>query len=142
MSYEIIEHTADIGLKLRTKDLPSLFRDAAAGFFSLLTDPPSLERSQPVFYHEVEVNFQEDNAEDLLMRWLQELLFIFSVRRFVLTECHFVTLTPMMLKLKARAVRFDPKRHVSRHEIKAVTHHRFRVAQVRGGWEAEVIFNI
>lgn len=142
MPYEVIEHTADIGLKLWGKDLPSLFRDAAEGFFDLVTDLSLIQRSQPVFCHEVEMNFQEDNAEDLFMHWLQELLFVFSVRHFVLTEYVFVSLTPMMLKLKARALQFDPKRHVSRHEIKAVTHHRFRVAKVRGGWEAEVIFDI
>ena len=142
MPYEVLEHTADTGLRVWGKDLPSLFRDAAEGFFELATDLSSLQKSQPVFYHEVEVNFQEDNAEDLFMHWLQELLFVFSVRHFVLTEYYFMTLTPMMLKLKAKAIQFDPKRHVSRHEIKAVTYHRFRVAKTHGGWEAEVIFDI
>lgn len=142
MPYEIIEHTADVGLKLWAKDLPGLFRDVAAGFFNFLTDLSALEKSTPVFYHEVEVNFQEDNAEDLFMHWLQELLFVFSVRHFVLTEYYFVSLTPMMLKLKAKAIQFDPKRHVLRYEIKAVTYHQFHVAKTQGGWEAEVIFDI
>ena len=48
----------------------------------------------------------------------------------------------MILRLKAQAIRFDPSRHVSRHEIKAVTHHRFHLIKIRIGWEAEVIFDI
>ncbi|MBU9889828.1 MAG: archease [Candidatus Omnitrophica bacterium] len=142
MPYEIIEHTADIGLRVRAGDLPVLFGDAARGFFELVTDPVALKKSEPVVFQNVEVNFREENAEELFMHWLQELLFIFSVRRVVLTDCHFDSLTPMMLKLKARAVLFDPKRHVARHEIKAVTHHRFRVAWNARGWEAEVYFDI
>ena len=54
MPYEVIEHTADIGLKIWGKDLPSLFRDAAEGFFDLVTDFSLLQHSPPVFYHAVE----------------------------------------------------------------------------------------
>lgn len=142
MPYQVLEHTADIGLSVVARDLLSLFRDAAEGFFQLVTDVASLKKSPPVLSHDVEINFQEDNAEELLMHWLQELLFIFSVRHLVLVEYRFISLTPLMTKLKAKAIEFDPKRHVSRHEVKAVTHHQFYVRQTSGGWEARIIFDI
>ena len=142
MPYEIFEHTADIGLRIRAKDLNHLFADAADGFFNLVTDLSAIRQLGPENLHEVEVNFQEENAAELLMHWLQELLFIFSTRHSVLLEYHFITLTPMMLKLKAKAVRFDPAKHPSRHEVKAVTYHQFRVVQEKAGWLAEVILDI
>ena len=142
MPYETFEHTADIGLRVRAKNLDRLFKDAAEGFFDLVTDREAVKKSGSVPEQEIEINLQEENVPELLMRWLQELLFIFSVRRSVLLEYHFATLTPMILKLKATAVRFDPKKHPSRHEVKAVTFHQFRVVQESGGWLAEVIFDI
>lgn len=142
MPYEMIEHTADIGLRIRAKDLNRLFIDAAEGFFDLVTDLSTVKRSASEEFHEIEMNFQEENAAELFMHWLQELLFVFSTRKAVLLEYHFICLTPMMLKLKAKAVRFDPARHPSRHEVKAVTHHQFRVIQDKSGWLAEVIFDI
>lgn len=142
MPYEIFEHTADIGLRVYGKDLEQLFKDAAEGFFNLATDLDVISRTGEPYACEIEMHFQEENAEELLMRWLQELLFLFSTRKLVLTRCRFATLTPMLLKLKAKAVQFDPERHVSRHEIKAVTFHGFRVLQNTAGWMAEVIFDI
>ena len=142
MPYETFEHTADIGLRVRAKNLNQLFKDTAEGFFDLVTDLEAVKKSRSVPEQEIEINLQEENAEELLMRWLQELLFIFSVRRAILLEYHFTSLTPMILKLKANAIRFDPTKHPSRHEVKAVTFHQFRVVQEAGSWLAEVIFDI
>ncbi|HOW58114.1 MAG TPA: archease [Candidatus Omnitrophota bacterium] len=142
MPYETFEHTADIGLRIRAKDLNRLFQDAAEGFFNLVTDLDAIQKSRPSPLHEIEMNFQEENVEELFMRWLQELLFVFSTRKSVFLEYRFISLTPMLLKLKAKAARFDPKQHVSRHEIKAVTFHQFHVVQDLAGWLAEVIFDI
>lgn len=142
MPYELFEHTADIGLRVRAKDLTGLFKDAAEGLFELATDPRAVRSAPGGEVREVEMNFQEENAAELFMHWLQELLFFFSARNLVLTDPTFISLTPMMLRMKGKGVRFDPAKHPSRHEIKAVTHHGFRVTQIRGGWEAEVVFDI
>ncbi|HNX68037.1 MAG TPA: archease [Candidatus Omnitrophota bacterium] len=142
MPYETFEHTADVGLRVRAKDLNGLFRDAAEGFFSLVTDPDKVRKTAPKLPSGIEMNFQEENAAELFMHWLQELLFLFSTRRVVPVEYHFSTLTPLMLKFWAKAVRFDPSCHPSRHEVKAVTHCGFRVVQTKRGWEAEIVFDI
>lgn len=142
MPYETFEHTADIGLRIRAKDLSQLFRDAAEGFFNLVTDFRAAQNQRSSSPSEVEINLQEENIEELFMRWLQELLFIFSTRKLILLDYRFTTLTPMLLKLKAPAVCFDPKQYESRYEIKAVTFHKFRVTQDASGWSAEVIFDI
>jgi SHS2 domain-containing protein len=142
MSYEIFDHTADIGLRVKAKDLNGLFRDAAEGFYSLVTDPQAIQASKTERVQEVEMNFQEENAAELFMHWLQEILFFFSSRKLILRDINFISLTPMILKCRGRAVLFDPARHLSRHEVKAVTYHQFRVLQTPGGWEAEVIFDI
>lgn len=142
MPYEIFEHTADIGLRVRAKDLPCLFKDAADGFYSFLTDLEVIRKIGPKDFREIEINFQETDTAELFMHWLQELLFAFSARRLIPLNYHFVTLTPVMVKMKAQAVRFDPEKYPSRHEIKAVTHHQFRVVREKSGWLAEVIFDI
>lgn len=142
LSYEIFEHTADIGLRIRARDLDRFFKDAAEGFFHLVTNLSVVQKTSSKNFLEIEMNFQEENVVELFMRWLQELLFVFSTRHAVLLKYHFTTLTPTMLRLKTKAVRFDPAKHPSRHEVKAVTHHQFRVVREKSGWFAEVIFDI
>ncbi len=142
MAYEIFEHAVDAGLRVRARDLNGLFRDAAAGLFDLVTDYAALQKTPEEVLRTVEMNFREENAPELFMHWLQELLFFFSARKLIPVRFDFITLTPLMLKMKGKAALFDPRRHVSRHEVKAVTHHRFRVFQTPGGWEAEVILDI
>lgn len=142
MPYEVFDHTADIGLRIKAKDLNGLFKDAAEGFYGLVTDLQTVKNLKSDSLQEVEMNFQDENAAELFMHWLQELLFFFSARKLVLVDLGFISLTPMVLKVRGKAVRFDPKKHPSRHEVKAVTYHQFRVAQTKAGWEAEVIFDI
>ena len=36
--YELIDHTADVGLRAFGKTLPELFRNAAIGLFEMMTD--------------------------------------------------------------------------------------------------------
>ena len=142
MPCEVFDHTADIGLRIKSKSLNGLFKDAAEGFYGLVTDLQTVKDSKPDRVQEVEMNFQEENAAELFMHWLQEVLFFFSSRNLVITNFNFISLTPMILKFRGSAVRFDPQKHPSRHEVKAVTYHQFRVVWAKGGWEAEVIFDI
>lgn len=142
MPYETVEHTADIGLRITAQDLKGLFRDAAEGFFELVTDLRAIKGTDSGSSQEIEIDFREEDAPGLFMRWLQEILFMFSARKLVLTDPDFIRLTSTALTAKAKGVRFDPRVHPSRHEIKAVTYHRFRVAETASGWEAEVIFDI
>ena len=142
-SYEIIEHTADVGLKIRGKTLQDLFRNAGCGLYSLITDFDSFKESaasEPS--RPVRIRLPAENAGDLLLKWLRELIYLFSAKRLLFCDFQFERITEKELLVHAAGKKFDPARHEQNYEIKAVTYHHFRLEKQKSGWTAEVIFDI
>ncbi len=69
--YEVFDHTADLGLRIRASDLNSLLADAARGLFSVLV--ANLDQVQSVQEKTYEVAGTEHDY--LLFDWLSELLY-------------------------------------------------------------------
>ncbi len=138
--YEVIEHTADIGLRIYGSDLPGLFTNAAAGLFNLITDADKIRPEvKPV---RLSFHLKAENEGDLLLAWLREMLFTFSAQKLVLKDFQFERLTGKELEALAVAYPFDPNRHEQKYEVKAVTYHHFKIERTKNGWLAEVIFDI
>lgn len=135
--YELFEHTADMGLRVRAGDLNRLFEDAARALFSaILANPESVEAVE-------EVTFQIAGTrhDDLLCDWLAELLFTFDTRKMVFGEFE-VRLHDTGLTATARGEAIDPQRHEFDLEVKAITYHGLKVQREDNGWLAEVIVDI
>ena len=135
--YETFEHTADLGLRVRAADLDSLFADAGRGLFSLMV--ANLDAVGLV--EEVSLGVVGDELDYLLFDWLNELLYIFETRRLVQVEFH-VHVSDGGVQATARGEPFDPSRHQSEHEVKAITYHELKVANEDSDWIAEVIVDI
>ena len=137
MPYETFEHTADLGLRIRADDLNTLFADAARGLFSIIvTDLDSIRPSESV-----SIAVEGDVSDLLLFDWLNELLYIYDVRRLLL--CRFeVEFSPSGLVATAQGEPIDPARHALDHEVKAITYHGLKLEQQGGRWLAEVIVDI
>jgi len=135
--YEIYPHTADVGLRVRSPDLNSLFAESAKGFFSLIVS--NLHDVAP----RTSVGFHIEGHDPtyLLADWLSELLFTFESRRLLLSQFE-VTVGPNGLDATAQGEIANETRHTLDHEIKAVTYHGLRVEQINGDWLAEVILDI
>jgi len=138
--FEIIEHPADVGLKIRGPDLRSLFVNAANGLYSLMTETETLSGAPQKEVHTLEL--AAAGSEDLLFEWLRELLFLFSARLWVLTSLRIVELSGTRLKADSHINFFDPARDEPRLEVKAVTYHQFYLRRTDTAWEAGVIFDI
>ena len=135
--YELFEHTADVGLRMRAADLKGLMEDAGHALFSVIT--ANLDDVRPV--QQVQVEIVGDQADELLRDWLGELLYIFHTRHLLLSRFE-VELTQPGLKATAWGEPVDPGRHQLDVEIKAVTWHGLTVQQEADGWMAEVIVDI
>lgn len=134
MRYKEIEHTADVGIRAYGKDAGELFESAAAGMFSLITN---LAKVRPV--GEVEVRVRGTDLPQLLVNWLQELLFLHETQRLLLREFH-VRIDGMSLQGQARGEAIDKTRHELKLNIKAVTYHKLVIDPKAG--MAQVIFDI
>lgn len=138
--FEITEHPADVGLKIRGSDLSSLFINAARGLYSLLTDQDSLSGAPEK--EKYVLNLEASDSQELLFEWLRELLFLFSARGWVLTEIQIVNLSGTGIRAEGHITLFDPARDEPHLEVKAVTYHQFYLRRTEKAWEAGVIFDI
>ena len=135
--YEIFEHTADLGLRVRAADLNALFADAGRGLFSMVVD--NLDAVQPQITREFRI--EGSDREYLLFDWLNELLYVCDTERLAFSQFD-VQVTDDGLTATARGEPLDPNRHNLTHEIKAITYHHLKVEQTADGWMAEVIVDI
>jgi len=133
---EIVEHTADIGLRIRAATLPALFVAAARGLMSLITDPASV-RATCVR----EVRLEAPEAADLLRAWLGEINVLHEVHGEVYGEFE-VTTDGRTLVGRLSGEPFDSARHERRAEVKAVTWHNLTLEPTRDGFQAEVLLDI
>ncbi|MBD3160944.1 MAG: archease [Candidatus Eisenbacteria bacterium] len=140
--FEPVEHTADVGLRIWAPTREGLFERAAAGMASLLVDPASVE---PVEEREVAVGAAD--VEEALVSWLQEILYLYEVQRFVPARFRLERADAGGVHGWVVGERFDPSRHETRADIKAVTYHDLRIERSetedgRERWRTTVIFDI
>ncbi|MFH1874970.1 MAG: archease [Pseudomonadota bacterium] len=144
--FEVIEHTADVGIRVEADNLKNLFLDAAEGMFAVMleskpnlipaiTIPIDVQLTNP---DQVKLSFEAQ----LLVKWLQELLFVFETRHIVPTHFFIDQISKQGLEGCYKGLKFDKRYHKLLHEIKAVTYHQLQVNQTERGWEARVIFDI
>jgi SHS2 domain-containing protein len=138
--YEIFEHTADAGLRIKGKTLEELYVNAAAGLTAMMTDPEKIFTDPDRLL--IGFDLKAQDSGELFLKWMREILFNFSAKRFVLTDFKFEKLNDKELSVRAGAIPFDPSRHEQRSEVKAITYHGFKFEKTPAGWQAEVIVDI
>jgi len=136
-TYELIDHTADVGLKAYGKNLSEAFQNAAKGMFDIITDSSEIE---PVGQYDIQL--EAADLEQLLVDFLSELLFLNSAQNLVFGFFK-VELDEDKNSLSARV--FGEKFNISKHkigaEIKAVTYHMLEVKNKKP-YHAQVLFDI
>jgi SHS2 domain-containing protein len=135
--YELFEHTADLGLRVRSSTLEELFLDAASGLLAMLVANPEGVRAVET----KTISLTADDLSYLLFDWLTELLYAFETDK-VLFSTFELKIDGKNLTATCRGERMDETRHRMEHEVKAITYHGLRVEQAESGWEAEIIVDI
>ena len=136
-TYEIIDHTADLGIIVKGPDVEQLFIRAALAMTELMVKGDS---SDIVSTSEVVV--QGEDFPDLMVRWLGEILYLFEGEDLIVHSIEIKSIGPMQLQATLTLSSFEPERHQVLREIKAVTYHGISVGKANSGWEARVIFDI
>jgi SHS2 domain-containing protein len=136
--YEIIDHTADIGLRVIAPTLSKLFAKAAYGLFDLMVDLGTVQD-----HRRESVSARADDVEGLLQSWLSELLYLYETEHIVFRRFEIVHIDETEIRAYAWGEPFRPERHQVFMQIKAVTYHGLSVRRASGGnMVAEVIFDI
>ena len=136
---ETFEHTADLGLRVFATDLPDLFRAAGRGLFDVIV----ANRDDVQVVATESVSLSAESAEDLLFKWLNELIFLSETNHHLYTRFDVtIDATGCGLDATIGGESIDRGRHVLDHEVKAATRHGLSLRREQGGWVAEVILDI
>jgi SHS2 domain-containing protein len=141
-TFSIFDHTADVGLSVEAGSFEELLETAARGVFSVALEDQPQEVSREL---EVRVKTPPDlnTNEDLLVAWLQELLYHFETERLVPLTFKFRERGPRGLVVRVGFGEFDPAEHRTGPEVKAVTYHDLEVCErSKHDWCARVILDI
>ncbi|MDQ7819166.1 MAG: archease [Armatimonadota bacterium] len=134
--FEVIEHTADVGIVARGRTLEDLFAHAAEGMFHFLIAPGTvrLQESRRVIV-------EAEDLPGLLVAWLNELLVLLNGHGFVPGSFEVREVSPERLEADVRGEPVDPHRHRFRLDVKAATYHQLEVRR-NDQWQARVIFDV
>jgi len=135
--FDIIEHTADVGIVAYGLDLKEAFANAAYAMFTLIADLGGVREG---ICHQIEVEAEDE--ESLLVSWLNELLYLFDVEGIIFKRFEVIELSETGLKAEGYGEQIDKARHSLRAGVKAATYHMLRIGKDDKHYRAQVIFDV
>ena len=136
--YEYLEHTADMGMVVRGKNLSELLMHAAQGLFETIAVVETVDEIVSI-----QIHLTAESVEELFVAWLDELIFRHETeevffKRAEIQQCSEIEMSATVF---GEPSNFD--KHEVYTEIKSVTYHQLQVVQKSdGSWFAQVIFDL
>ena len=135
--FEILGHTADISIKAYGKGLKELFENAALGMFTILADLEGITTST-----ELEIKVEAPDREELLLEWLDELLYTFYTKNIIFSRFDITELTDTRLTARVKGRFVGENKNRLKTEIKAATRHDLHVDEKEGNYEVRIVFDV
>jgi len=132
--FEVLEHTADVGLRVWGPDLSSLFEEAALALVAIMGSAPG-----PATRRE-DVGLDAPDGVALLVDWLSEVLFLFEARRLVPLEID-ADVEPWRLRATIGGTNTERFEQTGA-AVKAVTYHDAALEPTPSGFEARVYLDV
>jgi SHS2 domain-containing protein len=141
--FEYLEHLSDTGIRFYGKNHRQLFENAALGMFSVISNT---ENVQPLKDIEIDIVSEGNDLEDILILWLEKLLYYHEVDKMLFSEFMVSSLKKQNKKYRLSAVASGEKIDFMRHEIKigikAPTYHQLKIEGRGSSWQGNIIFDI
>jgi SHS2 domain-containing protein len=133
MPYTVIDHTADIGLKITGSSMQDLFLEAARALvIEIGADSASSEKT-------VMIAANGYDYEDLLVIFLNELLFEIQTRDFRVSGFDMIRLLKTSIRVTVKGI-YGGK--PLKNNIKAATYHNLSIARKPDIYETTIIFDV
>ena len=131
MGYRWIEHTAELELEIEAATPEAVFIDVTRAFVELVADEGG---EGPA---ECELSLVGNDLADLLVQWLDELVYRAETEALVPDEVERIELSEEGVSATLRCHRGRP-----RHLLKGATYHRLRFEPSDGGYRATVVLDV
>ena len=139
--FKILEHTADIGIMAYGKTKREVFINSAKGMFEIIAGNNNGKVNNNF---SCKVILKAEDLEDLLVAWLNELLYISETKLVILTKFKIKELSIKNIGAEVEGIKITRSGRKIEKEIKAVTYHCLEIKkdEEKGFWSAQVIFDI
>ena len=137
VGFELVDHTADIGVRLWAPTAEEVFEQAALAMFSLVCDPLDVGELEAV-----EVALEAESMDLLLAAWLNELLSVFEARKLVLSQFDLLDVGEHSLRARVSGEPLDTSRHIICGGVKAASPRELSHEQREDGWRGFVLLDV
>ncbi len=133
MPYTLIDHTADIGIRITGADMKDLFLEAAQALVAELGAGTPSEDNTSI----IEVNGYD--YEDLLVVFLNGLLYEIQTKNLRVSGLDITSLNETNIRA---AVKGTAGSTPLKENIKAATYHDLAITKLDNGYETTIIFDV
>ncbi len=136
MEFEVLAHVSETGIRAYGKNIEESFENAAKAMFSIITEPGKVDPDQ-----EVIINISAKNNSELLVDWLNELLFYFDSKGLLFSEFDLHIKDGKLVGI-ASGETFEPTKHPLKTQIKATTYYNLEVEEENSQSRVQVYFDV
>lgn len=135
--YKLIPHTADLGIEVWADNLEELYLNSALALFDLIAGLNNIQKKE-----QLDVSAEGVDKEDLLISFLNELIFLFATKKYLFSDFQLKELTDTRIEVRAYGELFDSQKHEIIHEIKAATYHDLHIEKKNSHYSTRIIFDV
>jgi len=136
-SFELFDHTADVGIRAWAATLPELAKAAGEGLYAVIGEFVSAGEPQ-----QLSIDLSGSESAILLRDYLHELLVLFDRDQRCATAVDVSVFDDLHFKAAIETQLVDTERSIWHHEVKAITYHELNIRKTAEGYEATLILDI
>ncbi len=136
-SYEIFDHTADMGMRVVAPTMSALLAPAAYGLYAMIGELATAGAATTLA-----IELTGDDPSIMLRDFLDELLVLFDRDKRIAVALDDAAVTADRLRVAVQSRAIDEDRCVFLREVKAIPDHALDIVGVPGGFQATVIVDI
>ena len=136
-NYELLDHTADISIKVKAPSLKGIFIQSSVAMMDLICN---IDKVNPI--NSFKIDASGVSSEQLLVNWLQELLYLHEVKNYLFSKFTIRSINRGVITGSATGEKFDSSRHELLNHIKAVTYNNLEIKKENGNFVTIITLDI
>jgi len=138
VGYKVSDHKADVKLRISGKTMEDLFLEALKGFLHIVVKRKRRKVENP---EKKKIFLEGIDREDLLVRFLNELIYFFSLKKVPL-KIENMKLEERTLEGEILVAPLTKELFEVKAELKAATYHNLKIEKKGKNFVTEVVFDV
>jgi len=137
MSYEFLEHTADVKFRVKGSSFEEVFSSAADAMNEVIRGDIKIVEQRAVTF-----DVKGKDIEELLYNFLEEFLFLLDAEDFLVSSVSEIEINKETFELKAVVMGDSAENYKFTNDVKAVTYSDMKIYEKGDSVFAEVVLDV